>query len=194
MKMLIGLTGKTGSGKSSAARILESLGGFVADCDKVAHEVLCDNSVKKKLCSLFSDAILDEKNEIDRKILGSIVFSDKKKLDSLNSIVHGEIVERCLKLCKESGKDICFMDGSELESSGADRVCDRIVVITADEKTRLGRIMERDSIGREDAIKRMHSQTDYSKNAIFIDNCADEKVLEEKITDLYNSFLGEINA
>lgn len=194
MKMLIGLTGRTGSGKSNAARIFERLGGFVADCDKISHEVLCDNTIKEKLCFLFSDAILDENNEINRKILGSIVFSDKEKLAALNAVVHKAIVKRCLELCKESGRDICFMDGSELESSGADKVCDHIVVITADEKTRLARIMARDSIDRESALKRMHSQTDYSKDAIFIDNCADEKALEEKITALYNKFLGEINA
>ncbi len=194
MKMLIGLTGRTGSGKSNAARIFEKLGGFVADCDKIAHEVLFDDNIKEKLCLLFSDAILDEKGEIDRKVLGSIVFSDKKKLAVLNDVVHKAIVERCLKLCEESGKDICFMDGSELESSGADKKCDHIVVITADEKIRLERIMARDSIDRESALKRMQSQTDYSKDAIFIDNCADEKALEEKIKALYNQFLGEINA
>ena len=194
MKMLIGLTGRTGSGKSSVARIFESLGGFVADCDKVAHEVLLDNTVKEKLCALFSDDILNEENEIDRKALGSIVFSDKKKLYELNGVVHKEIVERCLKLCQESGKDICFMDGSELESSGADRLCDHIVVITSDEKTRLTRIMKRDSIDSKTALKRIQSQTDYSKDAIFIDNSADDKALEEKVTALYNQFLGEINA
>ena len=194
MKMLIGLTGRTGSGKSSAARIFESLGGFVADCDKVAHDVLLDNAVKEKLCALFSDDILNRENEIDRKALGSIVFSDKKKLYELNGVVHKEIVERCLKLCQESGKDICFMDGSELESSGADRLCDHIVVITSDEKTRLTRIMKRDSIDSKTALKRIQSQTDYSKDAIFIDNSADDKALEEKVTALYNQFLGEINA
>ena len=194
MKMLIGLTGRTGSGKSSAARIFESLGGFVADCDKVAHDVLLDNAVKEKLCALFSDDILTRENEIDRKALGSIVFSDKKKLYELNGVVHKEIVERCLKLCQESGKDICFMDGSELESSGADRLCDHIVVITSDEKTRLTRIMKRDSIDSKTALKRIQSQTDYSKDAIFIDNSADDKALEEKVTALYNQFLGEINA
>ena len=64
MKMLIGLTGRTGSGKSSAAKIFESLGAFVADCDKIAHEVLRDEIVKQKLCALFSSDILDKSGEI----------------------------------------------------------------------------------------------------------------------------------
>lgn len=193
MKMLIGLTGRTGSGKSSAAKIFESLGAFVADCDKIAHEVLRDEKVKQELCVLFSPDILDENGEIDRKALGSIVFSDKKKLEQLNGVVHGAIVKKCVELCENSGKDICLMDGSELESSGADKLCRHIIVITADEETRLGRIMTRDNIDRESALSRIKAQIDYSKEAIVIDNGESEEVLSKKIVSLYNQFLGEIN-
>lgn len=193
MKMLIGLTGRTGSGKSSAAKIFESLGAFVVDCDKVAHEVLRDEIVKQELCVLFSSDILDKSGEIDRKALGSIVFSDKEKLEKLNRVVHGAIVKKCVELCENSGKDICLMDGSELESSGADKLCRHIIVITADEETRLGRIMTRDNIDRETALKRAKAQSDYSKEAIVIDNGESEEVLSKKIVSLYNQFLGEIN-
>ena len=193
MKMLIGLTGRTGSGKSSAAKIFESLGAFVADCDKIAHEVLRDEIVKQKLCALFSSDILDKSGEIDRKALGSIVFSDKEKLEKLNRVVHGAIVKKCVELCENSGKDICLMDGSELESSGADKLCRHIIVITADEETRLGRIMTRDNIDRDSALRRIKAQSDYSKESIVIDNGESEELLSKKIVSLYNQFLGEIN-
>lgn len=193
MKMLVGLTGKTGSGKSCAAKIFKELGCFVADCDKVAHEVLLEKNVKDELCAIFTDSILDENGEIDRKKLGCIVFSDKQKLVFLNKIVHSFIVERCVNLCEQSGKDICLMDGSELESSGADKLCRYIVVVTADEKTRLKRIMERDLIDEEAALKRIRSQSDYSKEAIVLENEGGEEELRKKTTALYNRFLGEIN-
>lgn len=193
MKMLIGLTGKTGSGKSSAAKIFESLGAFVADCDKIAHEVLRDEKVKQELCVLFSPDILDKNGEIDRKALGSIVFSDKEKLNRLNGVVHGAIVKKCVELCEKSGKDICLMDGSELESSGADKLCRHIIVITANEEIRLERIMARDNIDRDSALRRIKAQSDYSKEAIVVDNSESEEVLSEKIVSLYNQFLGEIN-
>ena len=193
MKMLIGLTGRTGSGKSSAAKIFESLGAFVADCDKIAHEVLRDEIVKQKLCALFSSDILDKSGEIDRKALGSIVFFDKEKLEKLNRVVHGAIVKKCVELCENSGKDICLMDGSELESSGADKLCRHIIVITADEETRLGRIMTRDNIDRDSALRRIKAQSDYSKESIVIDNGESEELLSKKIVSLYNQFLGEIN-
>ncbi len=184
MKKLIGLTGRTGSGKSSAAKIFEELGVFCVDCDKVAHEVLLDNDVKKKLCDAFSDAILDQNGNIDRKELGGIVFVDNEKLKTLNSIVHGAILERCFALCENSGSEICLIDGSELESSGADEKCDIMVVTVADEDVRLRRIMARDNIDRETALRRMNSQKDYSKEAVIIENNGNEKELCEKISAL----------
>lgn len=194
MKKLIGLTGRTGSGKSSAAKIFEELGVFCVDCDSIAHEVLFDNDVKKKVVSAFSDTVLDAGGNIDRKALGKIVFSDSEKLHILNGIVHGAILKRCFDLCEKSGSDICLIDGSELESSGADKKCDVMVVIAADEDVRLRRIMERDNIGRESALRRIESQKDYSKKAVIIENNGDAISLREKIVAFYNTLTGELDA
>ena len=193
MKKLIGLTGKTGSGKSSAAKIFEELGVFTVDCDKVAHEVLYENDVKKALVDTFSDSILAENGDIDRKALGKIVFADGEKLNELNKIVHGAILEKCFALCENSGSDICLIDGSELESSGADKKCDVMVVIKADDSIRLKRIMMRDTINIETALCRMRSQKDYSKAAIIIENNDDENALRKKITPIVENIRREIN-
>ena len=100
MKTLIGLTGKTGSGKSSAAKIFEKLGAFVVDCDKVAHEVLEHAEVKKALVREFSESILESDGTIGRKKLGKIVFSDPDKLSSLNRIMHTAIIDEALSMKK----------------------------------------------------------------------------------------------
>ena len=194
MNMLIGLTGKTGSGKSSAAKTFEKLGAYVADCDRIAHSTLQDCDVKEKLKNAFSDSIFDNSGNVDRKKLGKIVFSDKAQLKTLNSIMHKAIVDKAVEACENSGKDICILDGSELESSGADEKCAHIIVIVADEDIRLQRIMERDGIDKDSALLRIHAQKDYSKSAIFVENNADASALEKKITELYNKFNGEINA
>lgn len=189
MKKLIGLTGKTGSGKSSAAKIFEELGVFCVDCDKIAHEVLFDSDVKKALVDTFSVAILDENSDVNRKALGEIVFADEKKLSALNKIVHSAILKRSFELCENSGREICLIDGSELESSGADKKCDIMVVIKADDDVRLRRIIERDGIDKETALKRMNSQKDYSKEAVVIENNGDEASLREKISVVYESVM-----
>lgn len=194
MKKLIGLTGKTGSGKSVAANTLRHLGAFVADCDVIAHEVLKDDIFKKRLSDVFSEKILDECGNINRKALGEIVFSDNEKLLLLNQIMHGEITKRAIGQCVKSGKDICVIDGSELESSGVDSKCDLVVVISAEESVRLERIMKRDSISRRDALKRINAQKDYSKDAVIITNNGSEEALEEKINGLFKKISGDLYA
>lgn len=193
MKMLIGLTGKTGSGKSSAAKIFENLGAFIADCDKIAHSTLQDKAVKEKLKLAFSNEIFDDNGDVNRKKLGSIVFSNSKKLSVLNGIMHKAIVDKAILMCENSGKDICILDGSEIESSGAYKKCAHVIVITADEDIRLDRIIKRDGIDRESALMRIRAQKDYGKEAIFVNNNESPEVLKKEIISLYNQFYGEIN-
>ena len=191
--MLIGLTGKTGSGKSTAAAIFKKLGAFVADCDKIAHDILETANVKKALREEFTDIIFNSDGTVNRKKLGSIVFSDREKLEILNSIMHGAVSDEVLRLCEISEKDICIIDGSELEASGLYKKCRYTIVITADETTRLNRIISRDGINKESALLRIRAQKDFSKEAIFIENNNSASSLEEKITSLYKKFIGEEN-
>ena len=193
MKMLIGLTGKSGSGKTTAAKILTDLGAFVADCDTIAHKVLEEDSVKEKLCESFSSTVFNNDGSVDRKALGSIVFSNSEKLAVLNGIVHGAITKKAIDMCMASEKDICFIDGSELEASGVDKECAHIVVIYADEDVRLGRITERDKISKERAFLRIRAQKDYSKKAIIIKNNGDYDELKLALTKVYRKLLEEID-
>ena len=193
MKMLVGLTGLTGSGKTSAARIFEKLGAFVVNCDAVAHSALEYPQVKEKLFYEFESEIFDEHNIVNRKKLGEIVFSDSKKLAVLNKIVHPVVIETALSMCENSGKDICILDGSELEESGVYKKCDLVIVIRASDDVRLSRITARDNITGEVALKRMNSQKEFSKDAVFISNNEDVSSLEKKITSLYNEFFKKIN-
>ncbi len=191
--MLIGLTGKTGSGKSSAAQIFEKLGAFTVDCDVIAHEVLFDDDVKNRLVCEFSDAILNDDGTVNRKKLGNIVFSDCDKLSALNSIMHKAIIDKALKMCEASDKDIAVIDGSEIESSGLYKKCNYVVVITADDSIRLKRILSRDNIDRDSALLRMSAQKDYSHEAFVISNNGNAESLKNELSLLYNKFWREIN-
>ncbi len=191
--MLIGLTGKTGSGKSHAAMLFKKWGAYVIDCDTLAHDVLTFPSVIQKLLEAFGDTILSE-NKIDRKKLGKLVFSDSEKLKTLNSIVHPVIVEKALEMAENAKEKICIIDGSELELSKIDEKCKHIIVIKADENIRLKRILERDLLTPDVAKLRINAQTDYSKKAIVIENNSLPCDFEEKLRELYKKLMEESNA
>lgn len=191
MKMIVGLTGKTGSGKTTAAQIFTRLGAFVIDCDEIAHKALFDKDVIKKLLSVFPESIC-ENGEIVRSELGRIVFSNSEKLLILNSIVHPWINSEVLKLCESSYADIVIIDGSELEASGIDKKCKHIIVMESPESLRLERITMRDSISADDAQRRINAQKDYSKKAIVITNDSTQSELEKKIEELYKKLSAEL--
>lgn len=191
MKKLIGLTGKTGSGKSTAAKTFARLGAFVIDCDEIAHRALFDEAIIKKLLEIFPESIY-ENGEIKRSELGKIVFSDEEKLKTLNSIVHPWINSEILRLCENSSSDIVIIDGSELEASGIDEQCKHIIVTEATPSLRLERITQRDLISNEDAQRRIDAQKGYSKKAIVVTNDSTLKELEKKIEEVYKKISAEL--
>lgn len=177
--MLIGLTGKSGSGKSYAASLFEKWGALVIDCDEIAHKVLLKPEVTEKIRQHFGDGVFD--GDIpNRKKLGEKVFSDEKNLGVLNSIMHPVIVNEILSLAENEDR-LCVIDGSELEASGIDKKCEHIIVVKADEGVRLARITERDNISTEDALLRIKAQKDYSKKAIVIENNTTTSEFEKKL-------------
>ena len=90
--IVIGITGRTGSGKSHACEWIKTNTTSVEhiDCDKIGHESLEKKSIKEQLVAIFKDDILDN-NKINRSKLGKIVFNNKQKLIQLNKIVHPDI-------------------------------------------------------------------------------------------------------
>lgn len=191
MKRLIGLTGKTGSGKSTAAKTFTRLGAFVIDCDEIAHKALFNEGIIKKLLDFFPESIY-KNGQIQRKELGRLVFSDAEKLKLLNSVVHPWINEEILKLAKNSSAEIIIIDGSELEASGIDRECKHIIVMEAPEEMRLERVTKRDMISNNDAQRRINAQKGYSKKAIIITNDSTISELEKKIEEVYKKISAEL--
>jgi len=157
---MIGITGGTGAGKTSALRVLESLGALVLDCDEIYHELLEDNKeLKQELESRFCGVLTD--GVIDRKKLGGIVFHDPSALLDLNTITHkfisGEIERRITKWQAQGGR-IVAIDAIALIESGRSKKCDVVVGVTAPTETRILRIMNRDGVTREQAEMRVHAQ------------------------------------
>ncbi|MBR6399904.1 MAG: dephospho-CoA kinase [Firmicutes bacterium] len=157
---IIGLTGNSGSGKGEVCRILEKLGCHIIDCDRLAHENMAKGGCAyDDIVNAFGKEILGENGEIDRRILGGIVFNDKKKLELLNGISHGHITKRIADIIAENAdKAYIVIDAPLLREAGLMPLCDAAWLVDADEKLRLERVMRRDGITREKALERFKNQ------------------------------------
>lgn len=162
MAEVIGLTGQTGAGKSTVRKLLKANGAAVIDADFVAHEVADNNlSCLTDIVEHFSCMVLDEKGKLNRRALGRIVFSDRKKLALLNKIMFPYIVSAIkgqVTAYEQAGAQIIVIDGATLIESGCAKMCSVLVSITADEETRLTRIIHRDGISKRDAVRRVSAQ------------------------------------
>ena len=162
--LTIGLTGKTGAGKSTAALYLKEKGCHIIDGDVIARQITEKGSpVLLKLQQAFGEDILDEKGELIRKRLAERAFSSRQGTALLNSITHPEIKRRCQKeiaLAKSMDCKAAVIDAAALLEGDCKELCEKIVVVTAPENIRLERILARDAITRQQAATRIKAQRD----------------------------------
>ncbi|MCD7797719.1 MAG: dephospho-CoA kinase [Clostridiales bacterium] len=163
----IGLTGQSGAGKGYASEYLKSLGFNILDTDKYVSMIYQNGGeINEKLARAFSPDII-KNGKIDKKMLGQIVFSDKEKLNTLNSIVHPEVI----RLCEKDAKVPSVLDAPQFFEANAQEKCYKTICVCADSETRLKRIMKRDGITKEQAKKRINSQFDekyYKEHSDFV--------------------------
>ena len=152
---VIGITGGTGSGKTSALRALERLGGRIIDCDAVYHRELRQNpALRADITAAFGDVFAGE--ELDRQKLGAVVFSDPAALNRLNQIVYLHLLPVIRR--EMQGHLIVGLDAISLFESGLADLCGATVGITAPMEDRVRRIMARDSITEDYARLRVTAQ------------------------------------
>lgn len=190
---IYGLTGKTGSGKTTVAKILSEKGFFIVDGDTLARKITEKGSpVLEELAKSFSLDIIDNEGNLIRKELAKRAFSTKEGTEELNRITHGaidELLEKEAKKAEEKGYKKCLFDAAALLESPSKKRCKKIIVVNAPFALRLKRILERDSITEEEALRRMNAQKSdeyYFQNAdIIINNFPPydlEKEIEDKVT------------
>lgn len=156
--MNIGITGSIACGKSTVSDYLIDKGYTIIDADKLGHVALTSDDVKRKLAEKFSDEIL-ENNEISREKLGKLVFGNDDNLKILNSIIHPKIKELILKLQEEhKDENLVFLDIALLYEANFVDLVEKVAVVYIDEDVQLERLMTRNSLSKEEAIKRIESQ------------------------------------
>jgi len=161
---IIGVTGPSGAGKTSATHALETLGALSLDCDEIYHDLLCNcTQMTAEIIERFGDVSTDGK--IDRKKLREVVFNDPDALSDLNVITHKYVwreVDRKIREFNKCGGEIASIDAIALIESSFNEECDVVVGVLAPRELRLSRIMERDGLTREQAESRVFAQQDDS--------------------------------
>ena len=160
-KILIGITGNSGSGKTTVCKILKDMGFYTIDCDVLSHSILCPGELAyTKVVDAFGTEVLTDNQKIDRKKLGAIVFADLNKRTLLESIVHPIVIDSVLKEAATANSDYIAVDAVLLVESGLHHHCNAVWLVTAEEEERLTRIIARDSLSQEAAQARMRNQRD----------------------------------
>mgnify|MGYP004609114541 FL=1 len=167
---IIGITGGTGCGKTTALETLKDFGALVIDCDALYHELLESSAeLINEIDKYFPGAVTD--GVLDRKALGAVVFTDEEALRDLNIITHRYIhleLRRRLREWAMQGGTLAAVDAIELFSSGIAKRCCATVGVIADREVRLRRIQQRDGISLEYAMMRVNAQR---PNEYFEEHC-----------------------
>ena len=157
LRVVLGITGGTGAGKSSALQAIEDLGGVVVDCDKVYHRMLAEDQEMRNAINAAFPGVFRADGSLNRQKLGQEVFAKKERLDKLNSIVYRFLIPEIRRLVGESD-GLYAIDAINLLESGLGGLCDRTVAVTAPMELRVRRIMARDDITEQYARMRINAQ------------------------------------
>ena len=167
MTTILGLTGGIASGKSTADIFFKEKHIPVIDCDQIAHDILnVGNKGYELVRKQFGFQIINEDQSINRSVLGQIVFNDAKQLDILNKITHPLIfkeIQAKIALSKVAKKPLIIVDAPVLFEANGQKYCDCTLLIAIPESLQLKRLMLRDHLSKDAALKRIRSQMSLSQ-------------------------------
>ena len=184
----IGMTGGIGSGKNQVADIFNQLGFYTIDSDISSRKVMeKGEAAYEKIVSFFGSDILDENDNILRKKLGDIVFSDKAKLKTLENIVHPAIYEyekkERSKIYGKDDKAVVITHAALIIESGSIDKYDALIVISCPDELQVERVMQRDNFSEEKARNIVAHQMPNEERLKYADFIIDNS---STLDDLYN--------
>ena len=193
--ILVGLTGGIGSGKSTVINYFKELGITCYQADDEAKKLMnSDKGLIKKIKNSFGDCIYIN-SKLDRKKLSAIVFTDKQKLELLNSIVHPYVNRHFENYCKGLEDIYIIKEVAIIFETGTQNKFDKIILVRAPKEDRVKRIINRDKCNPQDAINRINNQIADDDKIDQCDFIIDNINLEEipnKVLKIHNSILNSI--
>jgi dephospho-CoA kinase len=165
MATVIGVTGGIGCGKTTVASIIsEILSAPILDADKISREAMKSKEILTNICNFFSKDIFDEDGNIDRKKISSLAFSDEDKLRKLNAIIHPFVMKQIKEqIEKFSNSNKYIVVDVPLPNKDFTDICNYIITVSADENTRIKRVMDRSKLTQEEISARMKKQMPQSE-------------------------------
>jgi len=189
----VGLTGGIGSGKSTARRYFESLGAFVLDADEEVKSLITSNeTVQYELISEFGTDIIDGTGRVDKNKLSRVAFQDEDHQQRLNYVVHPYIFNLIDKefnrVFNDKKHGVFIVDAALIYETGFDAHLDYVIVVTAHLKNRMERALGRETLSREEILKRVDFQWPEEEKVNMADfvvhNDGTEAELQKKIESL----------
>jgi dephospho-CoA kinase len=196
--MVLGITGGTGCGKTTALDAVTALGGAVLDCDALYHELLeTSRPLQEALQNRFPEAWAD--GTLDRKRLGTIVFSNPAAMTDLNAITSRHIhdaVFQWLEAQKRSGKRLVAIDAIRLLESDLVQLCNRTIAVLAPTEERVRRLIAREGISEEYARLRISAQPTNEEfsarcDAVLMNDCASAAEFAARCREMFETMLKE---
>ena len=191
---VIGLTGGIGTGKTQVSGILSDLGATVINADLVGHEAYLPNTETwKEVVNAFGKGILTESNEIDRRALGGIVFSDPEHLKTLNAIMHPRIfdmIRERLDMLKEDGVKTAVVEAALLIEANWTALATEVWVLTSPSNDVVQRLLTRNNMTEETIRARIDSQLPQDERVTYgdaiIENDGDLSKLTSAVEDAWH--------
>jgi len=179
--MIVGLTGGIGSGKSTVAKMFKKLGVPVYNSDKKAKNLMkSSKKLRASIKALLGDDAYDGK-KLNKAYIANKIFQDKSLLNKLNGIVHPAVRENFISWAKKQEAPYVIQEAAIIFENGLHEFYDKIVLVTAPEKVRLKRVLERNGASKADILARMGNQWQDARKIKLSDHVIDNLVLEDTI-------------
>lgn len=196
--LVLGLTGGIACGKSTISLALKELGAVIIDGDVLSRALTAENGAAlPAIRAAFGDGVFRPDGTLDRRALGSVVFTDDQARDALDAIMQPllrEMIVSGIEAARESGASACVLDMPLLYEKDLDGLCDRVWCAYIPRETQLERLMQRDGFTRSEAEARLRSQLPAEEKAaradVVIDTSGPIQYTKEQIISLYAKEVG----